>query len=319
MLPMSTAPGWLRSWAPRLLLAGIMAALALAAGAAFDAKGALEGLLSAWLFWLGISMGSTALLMIDALTGSRWGAHARPILAPAAAVTPLVALLFVGFAVVSGGPEARNDGFLERGIVVLGIWSVLAVMFAQSKRPGPIAAGIGLVLYALTSSMAAVEWAQSLDPRSCSTALGAVFLVAQIASALAWASVALAGKRHSAPGLSGLLIAAILGVAYLGIMQLLVSWQGFALVTVGVGAVIPLIVLAPRRVRESALLMGAAGACVLAGLLLHTLWQVQPEFDFNPSWANAVAPVALGGVWLGLAFGVVERRLAAIPRSRRRD
>ena len=319
MPPMSTAPGWPRNWAPRLLLAGIVATVAFAAGAAFDAKGALAGLLSAWLFWLGISMGSTALLMIDALAGSRWGAHARPILAPAAAVTPLVALLFVVFAVASGEPETQNEGFLERGVVILGIWSVLAVLFAQSKRPGPVAAGIGLVLYALTSSMAAVEWTQSFDPRWSSTAFGAVFLVAQIASALAWASVALAGKRHSAPGLSGLLIAAILGVAYLGIMQLSVSWQGFALVTVGIGAVAPLIVLAPRRVRESALSMGAVGGCVLAGLLLHTLWQVQPAFDFNPSWADAVAPVAVGGVWLGLAFGVVERRLAAVPRSHRRD
>jgi hypothetical protein len=317
MLPKSTAPGWLKSWAPRLLLAGILAAMGLAAGAAFDAKGALEGLLSAWLFWLGISMGSTALLMIDALTGSRWGVHARPILAPAAAVTPLVALVFVVFAVVSGGAELQIPGFLGRGIVILAIWSVLAVLFAQSKRPGPVAAGMGLVLYALTSSMAAVDWSQSFDPRWSSSAFGAVFLVTQIASALAWASVALAGKHHSVPGLSGLLIAAILGVAYLGVMQLSVSWQGFALVTTGVGAVIPLIVLAPRRVRESALLMGAVGACVLAGLLMHTLWQAQPEFDFNPSWANAVAPVALGGLWLGLAFGVVERRLAAAPGRRR--
>jgi hypothetical protein len=318
MLPMSTAPVWLRSWAPRLLLAGILAALGLAAGAAFDARGALEGLLSAWLFWLGISMGSAALLMIDALTGSRWGAHARPILAPAAAVTPLVALVFVVFAVVSGGPDLQIPDFLARGGVILTIWSVLALLFAQSRRPGPVAAGIGLLLYALTSSIAAVDWSLSFDPRWSSTAFGAVFLVAQIASALAWASVALAGKRRSAPGLSGLMFAAILGVAYLGVMQLLVSWQSFALVTMAVGAVIPLVVLAPRRVRESALLMGAVGVCVLAGLLLHTLWQVQPQFHFNPSWADAVAPVALGGLWIGLAFGVVERRLAP-SRSLRRD
>ena len=48
--------------------------------------------------------------------------------------------------------------------------------------------GIGLVLYSLTASFAAVDWVMSLDPHWGSTMYGLIFLAGQGLSALASAS-----------------------------------------------------------------------------------------------------------------------------------
>src|SRR6185436_4480374 len=51
--------------------------------------------LIAYLFWLGIALGGFAILMIQNLTGGRWGAVLRRLLEAATRTLPLLALLFL--------------------------------------------------------------------------------------------------------------------------------------------------------------------------------------------------------------------------------
>src|ERR1700756_4662581 len=52
-----------------------------------------------FMFWLGISLGSMAFLMIQHLTGGKWGMVIRRQLEAATKVLPLMALLFIPIAV----------------------------------------------------------------------------------------------------------------------------------------------------------------------------------------------------------------------------
>ena len=55
----------------------------------------LRGWLVAFAIWSPVPIGSMILLLIHCLTGGKWGQAAAPILRPAAALTPVVALAFV--------------------------------------------------------------------------------------------------------------------------------------------------------------------------------------------------------------------------------
>ena len=51
--------------------------------------------LYAWLFWLGIALGSLGIAMLHHLTGGGWGFVIRRILEAAFSTLPLLALLFI--------------------------------------------------------------------------------------------------------------------------------------------------------------------------------------------------------------------------------
>src|SRR4051812_48037650 len=54
-----------------------------------------QSYLVSYLFWLGIPLGSLALLMLHNLTGGGWGSAIRPYLETAVATLPLTAFFFI--------------------------------------------------------------------------------------------------------------------------------------------------------------------------------------------------------------------------------
>ena len=54
-----------------------------------------QAYLVAYLFWLGVALGSMALLMIQHLSGGAWGVVIRRLLEAAARTLPVMAVLFV--------------------------------------------------------------------------------------------------------------------------------------------------------------------------------------------------------------------------------
>ena len=64
--------------------------------------------LFAWLFWLGVSLGSLALSMMHHLTGGNWGVLIRPITTSAARVLPVLFLLFLPLRSYSHGRVLTN-------------------------------------------------------------------------------------------------------------------------------------------------------------------------------------------------------------------
>jgi len=336
---LSLAPAtWLWLWL------GLAAALVLGLGGIFDPAGALHGLLFAFLFCLAVPMGSCVLLLIHALTGGAWGEVLRPLLRRCAVLVPLFLLAFLPIALgarliypwaaastAARWPDVATlylnvPGFALRGIVILALWSLIAIATWRG-RLAPLWAGLALAVYGVTVSIAAVDWSMSLAPHWTSSSYGALMAIGQIGEALAFAALARTGGRADAASadLAQLLLACLLGYVYLGFMQYLVIWSGnlpekvawylprlrhawLAMIwgALVVGALAPFLILLRRSARCSNRETGIAGALVLAGFLLDRVWQTAPGFAGSDVWGFVVAPIALGGVLIGLALRLVE-------------
>ena len=176
--------------------------------------------------WLGVALGSMAILMIRHLTGGGWGMVIRRILGAAMRTVPLLALLFIP--VILGMRKVyiwaqpldqiadrhlrehlenitktylTTNGFILRAVFYFAIWNLLSFLLSkwskETDRPGApdhtdrfkAVAGPGLILYGFTISFAAIDWVMSLDPSWISTIFGLVILIGQVLSAMCFAVV----------------------------------------------------------------------------------------------------------------------------------
>jgi hypothetical protein len=164
-----------------------------------------------WLYWLGISLGCLALLMIQHLSAGGWGLVARRVFEAAARTLPLLLLLGVPLfwfglepLYVWARPDTAasdlvrellehkapylNPGFFWARFasyfaVWLGLTWLLTRLSDRQDRTGEVGlsramrmvAGPGLVLYAFAITFAAVDWLMSLEPEWFSTIYGAIF------------------------------------------------------------------------------------------------------------------------------------------------
>ena len=236
-----------------LLIAAIVAFLLCALLARGQPLRTLSSYLFAWLFFLGLSLGSLGALMMHHLTGGRWSAPVQRYFVAALAPLPLLALLFVpvalGMAQIFpwvGGHWADGDsapfsaaylttrGCLVRSGVALITWCVLAWLLrtpAERKRAGALSAA-GLLFYALTMSWAAVDWIASLEPHWSSSVLGLLVLAGQGLAAFALATLCATGASrngHAAGAdecgdLGNLLLTFVMTWMYLAFVQFLIIW-----------------------------------------------------------------------------------------------
>ncbi|TGD94842.1 hypothetical protein [Methylobacterium nonmethylotrophicum] len=226
--------------------------------------------------------------------------------------------------------------FGARGAVALLGWSVLAVL-VLAGRCTRLVAGLGLVVYGLTISLVPVDWILSLEPRFTSSAFGAGIALHQVLAALALAAVASPRglDETTAPDLANLLLATLLGVLYIGLMSYVVAWYGDlppkaayylrreavpypAVIgaSIGVGGIVPFLLLLLGAVRRSPGALRLVGLLVLVGLALRFAWLVLP------AWGEAAGgAAAAAGLWLvGLiAVALLALRLAGRFGGRLRD
>ncbi|HLV81421.1 MAG TPA: hypothetical protein VKT32_14135 [Chthonomonadaceae bacterium] len=215
---------------PVAMAIGAIATIACIVGVIVNPAQFFPSYLFAFLFWLGIALGSLGLEMVHHLTGGRWGFVIRRVLEAAAMTLPLLGLLFVPvffgmhalFAwtrpdIVAPVSELRHKlpflnvpFFLGRAGFYFIVWSLMAWLLRrwsleQDRTGAPAlterfqhACGPGLVIYFLTMSIAAVDWIMSLEPRWYSTTFGLVIITGQGISALAFAiacAIWLAGHK----------------------------------------------------------------------------------------------------------------------------
>ena len=132
-------------------------------------------------------------------------------------------------------------------MVYFAIWLVLMKVLTSwgdrldrpwDKYPGFQAlSGLGCVLYALTTSFAAVDWVMSLDPHWGSTIYGLIFLVGQCLSALCFSIIMLTVVTRYEPyseivkpmqfhDIGKLTLAFVMLFAYFSFSQWLIIWSG---------------------------------------------------------------------------------------------
>ncbi len=215
----------------RALTVGLVASAAVLAGAFTDSTQFFRSYLFAYFFWLGLSLGSFAIVMLHHITGGSWGFAIRRVLEAGMRTLPLMALAFVPILLAVGTlyPWAAHDAaahdellahkapylnvpfFIGRAAVYFVLWIGIAwILLRYSAKqdrtgdPGPARrartlAGPGLAVYGLTMTFAAVDWAMSLEPHWFSTMYGVIFIVGQALSTLAFSIVVAAWLQKRPP------------------------------------------------------------------------------------------------------------------------
>ncbi len=313
--------------------------------------------LFAFLFFTGVSLGSLALAMVHPLAGNgEWGDFIRPQLLAAARVLPLMAILLLpvllGVHVLYDWTSAvalAHDALLRkqswyldptffviRSIVYFALWLLLLVLFTRAvHRNTPLAriAAPGLIVYALTTLLAATDWASSLTPHWHSTTFGMMVAVGWMlaAAALATLCAVYAARGTDAPApklrhdLGNLLLMLVLGFAYLAFMQYLTiwitdlpvetvwyiprtltSWHWLAWFLIAFHFVIPFCALLSRRAKRNRAWLGAIAAMLLIANLADALWLVVPGFrprGLSLRLTDLLAPLGIGALWWSVFAG----------------
>lgn len=205
---------------------GLLGAIGLAVGFATDHAQFYKSYLLAYIFVLGVPVGSLALLMVHHLSGGRWSLVLRRTFEASSRTIPLMALLFIPIVlgmhdlyewshadVAASDPLIRHKvaylnptGFTLRAVGYFVIWSVMALLLArwsaqQDTETFPLErfnkiSGPGVLILSLTVTFASVDWVMSLDPHWFSTLFGLWFLVGMALTALAF-SIVVAALLHS--------------------------------------------------------------------------------------------------------------------------
>jgi hypothetical protein len=189
-----------------------------------------QAYLVGYTFWLGVTLGSMALLMVQHLSGGAWGVVIRRPLEAATGTMPAMAVLFVPIALGMHSlyewthEGALNDPmiaakagylntpfFLARAVFYLVVWTAMSQLLLkwsreQDQTGDPVYAkklsvlsGGGLVVYAFTVNFSTTDWLMSVNPHWFSTMWGPLFMVGQGLAALALAINVLVLLMDSAP------------------------------------------------------------------------------------------------------------------------
>jgi hypothetical protein len=210
----------------RSLLVGLVFGVIAAVGAWLQPDLFFRAYLMAFMAWLGVTLGSMAILMLRHLTKGAWGMVIRRILGAAMRCVPLMVALFIpllfgirrlyiwarpleGIADKHLREHLQEltrsylsvNGFIIRAAIYFAIWWALSFFLtkwsAEQDHPPmrdnsarfKALSGPGLILYGFTITFAAIDWIMSIDPSWISTIFGLSFLIGQVLSALCFAVV----------------------------------------------------------------------------------------------------------------------------------
>jgi hypothetical protein len=209
--------GDIRGWRSRLLIIGAVALVLCAVGAFFSPDQFLHSYLWCYMFYLGLALGSTALLMLQYLTGGAWGVVIRRHCEAASRTLPLMAILFIPIAVGiprlyewSHADVVARDAilrhkqvylnvpfFLIRAAVYFAGWNLFAHLLykwsgeedrgdTRATRRMAALSGPGLLFLGFTITFMAMDWIMSLNPHWFSTIFGLLFVAGEGLSAVAF-------------------------------------------------------------------------------------------------------------------------------------
>jgi hypothetical protein len=202
----------------RALLAGVVGLVISLIGIIKAPDRFFPSYLLAFLFVLGLSLGSLGLLMLQHLTGGNWGIIIRRPLESATRAISLLAVLFVPIffgmkylygAWLNAPPSGEGalsefqrsyltpNGFRVRAILYFVVWGILVFLFNRwsreqdanpednsIRRRFKVLAGPGIILYVFVMTFAAIDWAMSLTPHWASTIYGFIFVAGQLISSM---------------------------------------------------------------------------------------------------------------------------------------
>ncbi len=206
------APPVMATLGQRSLVIGLVFVVVCAFGAFTSPHTFYSAYLTAYMDWLGVTLGCMVILMLQHMTGGAWGLVIRRVMEAAVGTLPLMAVLFIP--VVLGipylyawaQPQAlakdvplqqiahsylNAGGFVTRAVIYFALWGAIAFFLLRwsaeqdtssqhSTLRFRVVSGPGILIYALTISFASVDWVMSLQARWVSTIYGMMFIAGQV-------------------------------------------------------------------------------------------------------------------------------------------
>jgi hypothetical protein len=201
----------------------------------------------------------------------------------------------------------------------------------------------GLLIYVILMSLAAVDWIMSLDPHWYSTIFGLIIVVGQGLGALAFTVAVLAVvvtrepmntvlKARHFHDFGKLMLAFVMLWAYFSFSQFLIIWAGnlpeeipyylermrhgwqyLSLILVFGHFILPFCLLLSQDLKKRPKLLARIAWFIVAIRLYDLIWLVAPTFAHGEgrlpiSLANIGIPLALGGLWVYLVAGQLQKR-----------
>jgi hypothetical protein len=203
-------------------LAGGLAALVLCAALGFrDPTQFFRSYLLAFVFWIGLPLGCTAILMLHYLIGGTWGFPLRRPLESGTKTFFLMAVLVLPILFRlpvlynwADPSKVQADALLQykhfylnvpffvlRTVIYFSAWLLLTYLLNKWSRQQDETGdaeltnriqslcGPGLVIYGLTVTFASIDWVMSLEPHWTSTIYGMIFMVSQALAAMSMLTV----------------------------------------------------------------------------------------------------------------------------------
>jgi hypothetical protein len=333
--------------------------------------------LVAFLFFLSLTLGALFFVLIQYATQGGWGIVVRRIGETTFATIPLMAALFLPVLLgmrdlyswsVPGAaeqdallrwkaPYLNVSFFLIRAAIYFGAWSFIALLYYRSSRsqdatgdPGVTArlrrfAGPSIIVLALTSSFASVDWIMSLTPHWYSTIFGVYFFAGSFVGFIALLSVVAVAMRGA-----GLLDMAITAAhlqdigkflfaftafwAYIAFSQFFLiwyanlpeetswylariqgSWKAVSIFLMAGHFGAPFFYLMGYAVKRRGSTLAIGGAWLLLMHFVDLYWQVMPTLHpegIRPSILDVAAFLAVGGCFVAAASWLM-RRQALVP------
>ena len=333
--------------------------------------------LVAFLFFLSLALGALFFVLIHYATQGGWGIVVRRIGETVFATVPVMAALFVPLLLglhdlyswsVPGAadhdallrwkePYLNVPFFLIRAALYFGLWSFIALIYFRGSRgqdaTGDAAvsvrlrrfAGPAIIVLALTTAFASVDWIMSLTPHWYSTIFGVYFFAGSFVGFFALLSVVAVAMRRAGlldtvisaehlHDIGKLLFAFMVFWTYIGFSQFFLiwyanlpeetiwykarmegSWMTVSLFLMAGHFVVPFFYLMGRPVKRNGATLAVGGAWLLAMHFVDLYWQVMPTLHpdgFSPSLLDVAALVAVGGCFVAAASWLM-RRQALVP------
>lgn len=222
-------------------------------------------------------------------------------------------------------------------------WSLEQDQTTDSRptRRMQVISGPGIILFMLTMTLAAIDWVMSLEPHWFSTIFGVIFIVGQ--GLLTWTFMTIVAVRlHVRKPLSAVItnqrlrdlgtltLAFVLLWTYTSFSQLLIIWSanlpeeitwymtrlhggwrilGVLLMIFHFG--VPFLLLISSQIKSKVKALTAIASGLIVMRLVDLYWITAPAMHHSglePHILDLVAPVALGGIFVGAFFWQLKNR-----------
>ncbi|HRE87911.1 MAG TPA: hypothetical protein PK095_02120 [Myxococcota bacterium] len=339
--------------------------------------------LTSYMFWLSLALGGLFFVLIQHGTRAGWSIVIRRLAENWMAVLPVMGLLvapvFIGQHDLfhwSHDPALLKDDFilqkkisyfdngfyLARTVIVVLVWAGLSFLLRRwstaQDQTGDVAlthkmrwiAPLGFVFFALSTTIAAIDWMMSLDPHWYSTIFGVYYFAGTVmASGAALTLSAMAVQKSGVlkdaittehyHDLGKWTFAFVVFWAYIAVSQFLLIWyanipeetiwyghrleHGWEYLTMFLPIAhffIPFFFLMSRHIKRRKVLLAVGAAWVLFAHYVDMFWLIQPAVHkdhFSIHIADLLTLVGLGGIAIGLfAFYTAKSPTAPVKDPR---